>query len=159
MTRSPILSAALLLAACAPGSYGDLSRPTLAVVTSEPGGFCSAVHAVDADGAVWSSGGCGESNGSLERRAATVGAAERAMLDEAMTEILALSDDPECDLPSSGGRRYRFVRTLAGGGEEDVRLCQPGVPLVAVQLADRLEALATAGEPVDAGPDSADAAP
>ncbi|MCB9591383.1 MAG: hypothetical protein H6719_01515 [Sandaracinaceae bacterium] len=144
---------AFLLAACEPSTYSDLDRPTLAVVTVERGGFCSSVHAVDSAGVVWAAGSCGEESGSLMRRTQTVGADERATLDARMDEVLALGDDPECDLPSSTGRRFRFVRTLAGGGEDDVRICEPGVPLVAVQLADRLESLVSPAG-VDAGTDA-----
>lgn len=160
--RRPVFALAALLVACDPGSYTDLSRPTLALVTSESGGFCSAVYAVDADGAVWSSGGCGDSSGSLARRSVTVSADERAMLDAAMTEVLALTDDPECELPSTSGRRLRFIRTRTDGGEDDVRQCEPGVPLVAARLADRLETLGGGGGATDAGADDAggrDAAP
>lgn len=156
MTRRLVVSFALLAAACDPGSYGDLARPAIAVVIVEPGGFCTSVHAVDAEGVVWGSGGCGEGVGSLARRG-EVGADVRGELDASMSEVLGLTDDPECALPSAGARQYRFVRTRPEGGEDDVRQCEPGVPLVAVQLAERLEGLAAAplpdaGPPSDAGP-------
>ncbi|MCA9604973.1 MAG: hypothetical protein KC619_05240 [Myxococcales bacterium] len=150
LVHCTVLALGALLVACDPGSYSDLSRPTIAVITTEAGGFCSAVYAVDADRAVWAAGGCGDSTGALRRRDVTVSAEERAMLDEAMTVVLALPDDTECDLPTTSGRRFRFVRTRPGGGEDEVRQCEPGVPLDAVRLADRLEVLATGGG-ADAG--------
>ena len=136
------LFAATLAAGCAPGSYSDLDRPTIAVSISEGGGFCSSVHAVDGAGAVWASGGCGEESGSLVRRDRVVSAADRASLDAQMDDVLALSDDPECDLVSPSARRYRFARALPSGDELTVRQCEP-VPLVVTQLANRLEALSS----------------
>ena len=143
------------VAGCSPGSYEDVARPALVLTISEAGGFCSSVHVVDANGVVWTGGGCGDTSRSLEQTARRVSAADRAPLDDAMDEVLALSSDPECDLTSPSGRRYRFLRTLASGGADEVRQCEPGVPLAAARLAGQLEALgagtADAGAAADGG--------
>lgn len=146
-----MLAAALWLAGCGPSTVEDLSEPALAVTVTESGGFCSSIYAVDGDGAVWLAGGCETEEGAFERRERTVSDAERAELDARMDEVQALSDDPECDvtLPRT---RYRFVRTAEGAETEETTQCGPGVPTVALELADRLEALtAPPAPPADAG--------
>ena len=137
----PMLLGASLLG-CDPHGIGDLSRPALVVVVEEGGAFCSEVHAVDADGAVFYTRTCGGAENGLTRRERRVSEAERAELDRAMDAVLALPDDPDCALVSPSGRRFRFVR--AEGSEDawvDTRLCEPGVPLVAQDLYEAMRAI------------------
>lgn len=134
---------AVLAAACSPSRFEDLPKPALVAVVVASGGFCTSVYAVDGNDSVWSSLGCGEESGTLER-AETRASAERPELDRMMDEVVAFPDDPECDVVSTGGERYRFVRTVPGVGGDfpETRQCEPGVPLVALQLADTMRALA-----------------
>lgn len=142
MSRVVLLLVSILASACGPSRFEDLPRPALVVIVGEPGGFCTSVFAVDANDAVWSSNGCGEDSGTLQRAAMRVSGAERAELDRMMDEVLALSDDPECGIVSPSGSRYRFVRTAAGTSTHpETRQCDPGVPLVARELAARMRAL------------------
>jgi hypothetical protein len=155
LVSSMLLGAALL--GCEPHGIGDLARPALVVVAEEGGGFCSEIHAVDAGGAVFYARTCGGSDNGLVRRERTVGGAERSELDAAMDAVLALPDDPDCALVSPSGRRFRFLR--AEGSEDawaDTRLCEPGVPLPALDLYERMRAIAAppagdAGAAADGG--------
>lgn len=147
-----LVASIALLAGCGPSTIGDLSRPALVVVITEPGEFCSSVHAVDADGAVWRQASCGDTD-AFVRLATTVSAGERATLDAQMDRVLALGNDPDCESPSPSGRRYRFVRTLAGTNEwPEARQCDPAVPTDALDLAAALELLTS--PPTDAGLDA-----
>ncbi len=150
-----LLSAVLGAIGCGVGSYEDVSRPALVVTIAEEGGFCTAIYVVDGEDAVWSGGGCGEATRSLQRTGARVAASERASLEAAMDEVLALPDDAECDLTRPSGRSYRFIRTLSGGGADEARQCQPGVPFTATRLAEQLEALGGGAALTDAGPSDA----
>lgn len=155
MSRSlHLVVLAALLTACGPGSFSDLGRPALVVVVTEGGGFCSSVFAIDASNAVWASTSCGGSASALEVRDMSVDAAVRAELDAQMDEVLLLGNDPECDIVSPSGRRFRFLRAVPSVADPpEVRQCEPGVPLVAVRLAQALEALA-APATLDAGVDA-----
>jgi len=147
--------ALLLLTACGPENVEDLDRPAVAVSVREGGGFCSSLHAVDGNGRTWATGGCGEGSAGLEQRDRTVDAAERESLHAMMDEVLELSDDPDCAVTSPSGRSLRFIRTLEGGAQAQVRQCEPGVPLAAARLADRLIELTSPVAPTDAGGDAA----
>jgi len=154
--RSLAAVAALLgiLCGCGPEDVSDLDRPAIAVSVREGGGFCSSVHAVDGNGRTWISGGCGEDATGLEQRDRVVDAAERESLHAMMDEVLALSDDPECAVTSPSGRALRFIRTTEGGSEAQVRQCEPSIPLVATQLAERLIELTSPPDASDAGADA-----
>jgi hypothetical protein len=139
-----------MLIGCGPQTIGDLSRPALVVVVTEPGAFCSSTYAVDADDSVWRAESCG-SNGGLVRQ--NVDAVDRADLDARMDVVLALSDDADCDAPGPSATRYRFERTVAGAGAWPViRQCDPGVPVEARALAETMRLLASPG--ADAGADA-----
>lgn len=145
-SRPIVLCFAALAAACGPGSIEDLSAPAIGVSIREGGGFCTALYGVDGAGRAWRARDCG-SGGGLEPISTVVADAERAQLDAMMDEVLALPDDPECELTSPSDRAYRFVRT--GEAASEVRQCGSGTPPVALELARRLEELAD--PPADAG--------
>ncbi|HEY8432274.1 MAG TPA: hypothetical protein VIL20_28070 [Sandaracinaceae bacterium] len=149
MSRAPAALGLLVAAACGPQTLGDLPRPALVVTVTEPGGFCSATYAVDADDRVWLESGCASSSG-LRLQQRTVSEDERAELDALMDRVLALPDDPSCTVPSPSARRYRFVRTTPGGDDwPEKRVCEPGVDPDASALAERMRELAVG--PADAG--------
>lgn len=150
-----VIALCALACGCGPEQFEDLDRPAVGVSVREAGGFCSSLHAVDGDGRAWVTGGCGEGSAGLESRDRVVDAAERESLHAMMDEVLALPDDPECAVTSPSGRSLRFVRSREGGPIAQVRQCEPAIPLVAGQLADRLIELTSASAPTDAGADAA----
>lgn len=161
LRRLALLSFVAIACGCGPKTINDLTRPALIVIVQEPGGFCSSTYAVDAVDAVWLETGC-ESSSGLIAQGVTIEASDRAELDALMDEVVMLSDDPGCEVPTPSGRRYRFVRTLVSGASEEVRQCDPSVPASALELVRRFEALVgrstdggtDAGAPPDAGIDA-----
>lgn len=152
MKRVVLSGAVVLSVACSPQTLEDLREPAVAVVITEGGAFCQRVYAVDADGAVFRESGCETSSSGLTQAERRVSAAEASEIEAAFDAVLAIPEDPDCAVPSPSGRRYRFVRT--GGAPEEwpeTRQCEPGVPTAALDLADRLEALAAPGSTGDAG--------
>lgn len=149
----------LLTVGCGPQSIGDLSRPALVVVIIEPGGFCAATYAIDRDDTIWEESGCGESSGFQRQEAVEF---DRADLDARMASVLEFADDADCDAPGPSAYHYRFERTEPGTDEwPRVRLCDPGVPLEALSLAEDMRQLASPiadagadGGPSDAGRDA-----
>lgn len=144
-----VVAALVALVGCGPQTIGDLPRPALIVIVQEPGGFCSATYAVDAENHVWLETGCASSSG-LGATGRVVTSAARDELDALVDRVVALPEDPACELPSPSARRYRFVRTVPGTDEwPQTRQCEPTVPADAARLADRFEALV--GTEPDAG--------
>ncbi len=146
----PACLASGLLLGCAAQTVGDLPRPAIVVTVVEAGGFCSSTHVIDADGRVWLEMGCERSSG-LVLQERSVSAAERAELDALLDRVLALPDDPGCEVPSPSARRFRFRRTLPGTDAwPDSRQCEPSVDADARELVLRAEAL-SAPPGADAG--------
>ncbi len=155
----PALLFLVLVAGCGPSSIGDLARPALVAVVTEPGGFCSTTYALDGSGTLWLADGC-STDGSLHAHG-SVSASDRSELSTAMDQLLAMPDDPACDPPSPSARQYRFSRTAAGTSDwPETRLCGPSLPDAArtfvrrLAIDDGLDGGTDAGSPPDAGIDA-----